>query len=736
MSKAKYPNRDALRKANDIYLDAMRPFIVRQLKKVQGETVEDLITGSLDDRQADDFWRKLDEDDDIESAIDFSHFPLIIHAQWEDAFGQRFKWDMTVRNMLWLIKDGRNSCEHRGRKDLDAEFTRMHLFLIAELLGKINKPNEKHEVAAIRDELFSDDTAERLAEAEVRLKDVEAENAEHKKSLTKVEKQLKAAESEKTKSKEQGVKLSKQVDEKDEHLKEISKQLADAESKGDAYKKQRASTLKQLEEVKATHATYEADLKTKSNQLEDAIGEWMTSVDRLVTTRKLFATATIGSQEVQAIFPLFENNSAVRILDRRKTDKQNYLLNLLEQKQPTIIYVQSEEMINKLLALVGPEKAAVIGKYDERTSEAEETEILEKLENGELIAVVSNTTFSMLPPSPCLEHFVFCHLVPGLDAFFERCQPAFTSQKHTYLHLIYDSEQDINGLVQKYPDREVLEKLYPELRKLAGTNGNFIKAENLHNELDIAKLSIETGLAIFEELQLLERNGENIKLLPPTGKKLDESEIYRRGEELKKETADFGDFQFEHSIEQIWEKLLKELSVDGEQILRESNIRKISSGVSGIKGDVQSSKRMEQDSSDPTTDNAEVQETSTPSNVLRQCAAEVVDDPDSTLIKESDSEFHTPYGVTENTVDSPSTAQSELSTEAVESENTADTETVETGPTPKPARANAKVTQEQVREIRARREAGESYSKLSKEFGLTPTGIRNIALRNTWKHVE
>ena len=297
------------------------------------------------------------------------------------------------------------------------------------------------------------------------------------------------------------------------------------------------------------------------------------------------------------VFPPFGTDSAVRILDRRNVDKQNYLLNLLEQKQPTVIYVQSEERIDQLLTLVGPEKADLIGKCNEQTSEAEEAEIFEKLENGELIAVVSNTAFSTLASSHRVEHFVFCHLVPGLDEFFRRCEPAFASEKHAYLHLIYNSEQDIEGLAQKYPDREALEKLYPALRKLAGTNGNVVRTGSLYSKLDMAKLGIETGLAIFEQLQLLERNDEGITLLPPSGKKLEEaSETYLRGEALKKGTADFQTFQSEQSIEQIWEKILEKLDVDGEQILREVNTGEMYSSVSEMENDLQPIGTVENDS--------------------------------------------------------------------------------------------------------------------------------------------
>ena len=688
-----WPNQEALNKALNIYRASMRSFIIFHLKKIPGMNLEDVVIDSVGNWRADEIDRILSESDrDIESVIDINDFPHLVNKNWGDAFERTLNDDKTFRNQLWLIVECRNAdWAHPPEGDAEFESTRAHLFLIADVLGKINKSDAKDRVEVIRDGL--DDTAERLVEAEERLKNVEAENAEYKKSIAEVAEHLEAAKSEKKKYEKDTGTLSKQIDENEKRLKKLSRQLKNARVETDKYKKNLAGTKQRLEKSEAVQTNYqealdattkkleeakrqcrasEDSLKATSDRLEDAIDEWIASVERLTVLQKLFTTAAIGSQKVQAIFPPFETDSAVRILDRRGTDKRNYLSRLLERKQPTIIYVQSEEKIDQLLTLVGPEKAAVIGKRNAQASTAEDAEILEKLGKGELVAIVSDTTFSTSIPSHCVEHFVFCHLAPSSDAFFDRCQPAFTSKKDTYLHLIYNSEQDMEALVQKYPDREVLEKMYPELRKFAETNGNFIKIENLYSKLDIAKLSIETGLAIFEELQLLTRNGENIKLLSPIGKKLDESEIYRSGEKLKKETADFGDFQFEHSIKQIWEKMLEALNIDSEQILRESSIHKMPLRVSETEGDY-----------------------------LRN-----------------------------------SQTQSDQSTEVIEKDNAVINETLEACHTPKPTRANAKVTEEQVREIRSRSAAGESYSGLAREFGLTPTGIRNIALRNTWKHVE
>ena len=777
MDTAKHSNRDALIGALRVYVKAMYPFT----RKCLGE------------QEIKEFLR-LPPDSNIEENIEVKDISRIINERdyWRDYFQEKFKiidrddiryYD--ARSVTRLIMMGRNQVSHDELRELDPEFTRTQLFLIIELLGKVNRPDKQREVEAIRDELFSDDTAERLAEAEERLKDVETENAEDKKSLEEAEARLKTVEAEKIKHEKDNTKLSKQIDDQEKRVKKLSRQLKNAKSENDKHKKNLAGTKQRLEKSEAAQVSYkerlettskelkdtknelaaveaektahqerlettakeleeakrewsacEENLKSASDRLEDAIGEWMVCMKRLAAMRNLFTIATIGNQAVQRIYPPFETDATVRILDRRGTDKQNYLLNLLEQEEPTIIYVQSEEKIDQLSRLVGPEKASIIGKYDERTSEAEEREILEKLENRQLIAVVSNAAFSTLGASHCVEHFVFCHLVPGLDTFFEQCQPAFTLEKHTYLHLIYDSEQDIEGLVQKYPDREVLEKLYPELRRLAGTNGNFITTENLHNELDISKLWIETGLAIFGELQLLERNGDDIKLLPPAGKKLDESEIYRGGEKLKKETVAFQTFQLEHSIEQIWAKTLEKLNIDSEQILRERNVRKESSEVSEMEDDVKPAKQTEQDSSATTADGTGAQETLMPFDASQQHASNVTDDADSILIKESDVELHSSYGGIENAVDGDSTVQSEQSTEAVDCHSTVDDETSETSPAPKPSRANAKVTEDQVREIRARNEAGESYNQLAKAFSLSSAAVRNIALRKTWKDVE
>ena len=807
MSKAKYPNRNALRDANDIYLDYMRPFIIHHLKQVPGENVENLIAEALDDRQADDFWRKLDEDNDIESAIDFSYFPLIIKENWlikqnrrNYGFAQRFDGDMTVQSKLWLIREGRNACEHRPAKDLDREFVQTHLFLIAEVLSKINRPDQQHEVEAIRNKL--DNTKERLEEAEERLKEMKAENAKYQRSLTEAERHLETAKSEKSKYEEANATLSQQIDEKEKRHKKLSRQLKNARAETDKNKKNLADTKKRLEksevaqtdykqrletiskELKVTKGearTFEENLKTTSDQLEEAVDEWMASMESLTATRKLFTAATIGSQEIQKIFPPFETDSAVRILDRRGTDKRNYLLALLEQKQPTLIYVQSEEKIDQLLTLVGPEKATVIGKRNAQTSAAEDAEILEKLRMGKLVAIVSDTTFSTSIPSHCVEHFVFCHLAPSADAFFDRCQPAFTSEKDSYLHLIYESKQNVEDLAEKYPNEKTLRKLYQKFRDRTPINTEFINPDNLYNELckenelDITNLGVETGFSIFEELEFLEQNEEGIRRLSTPPRKLEESKIYCRGKKLKEEIANSPAFQHEHSIEQIWEKMLEELNIDSEQTLRESGIHSKHFKILEKDSDMQLTTETEQDKITSPTPDVWPQRGMSAFDTLRQRAAKNLNDAsltqfredgggknslyssyevESTLLEDEEDyenrynlamEFAQEYGISaleqgiaqlvedrdnqdyDFTEDETNMllafqdalrdfrTQSEQSTEGIGNESAASGETAEAHPTPKSPHANARVTEEQVPLREIRREVAKSTKTKSRK---------------------
>jgi hypothetical protein len=818
-----YPNRDALRKANDIYLDVMRSFIIYHLRQVKGERVEDLIEDALHDNQVEKFIQMLEEHNDVGSAIDFSYIPQIIKKYWNNVFSQKFGGDLVAQSILWLIRKGRNSCEHRGKKDLDPEFTRAHLFIIAELLGKINRPDKQGEVETIRDEFLSDVSAKQISALSEKYDAEKAEKKKYKNELTETKQRLVELKNEQTSYKERIEALTDVEKEKkdvEERLATISKehkeveeawsecdecltttrnQLKEEKNANNSLKERLESIEKQFKEVEKEKKNHKDSLASIKKQLAAAKSEKMDTERHLASMRNLLTTVAIDNQ----IFPPLSTDSAVRILDRRNTDKKNYLLNLLELKQPSIIYVQGEQKINQFLTHVAPEKAEVIGIHNEHTSDAEEKVLLEKLENGDLIAIVSNAIFSTLPQLHCVEHFVFCHHVLGVEGFFKRCHPAFTSSQNTYLHLIYNHKQDFQefeDLVQKYPDRHTLEKLYTELKDHIEVSENFVKPEKYYNEVGVVKQEFETSFAIFAELRLLERNEEGIKLLHPSGKKLEESKIYCIGEKLKKEIEHFDNSQLTQSIEQIWDNILVNVNVDINKFTHEQD-----NNIFEVKDNSQTTTGYVTDNSNPSNAYMWPQRTISSFNILRKYAAINISES-NTLLREENKNYYSDrpelgsphnekfeidisipeqdyknkynlaiqfaedhgisalkqgiaeliqdkdnpeYDFTEDETkmlqafqdalkdfqkqsgesdQAGSNNEKEIIEKTIDSENTEKVDTIK--------RSRAKVTEKQVKDIRKRSAAGESYNNLSKEFGITTTAIRNIVKRNTWKDVE
>lgn len=161
MNTINRPNRDALQKALDIYRDALRPFLVRCLKQVRGEKVEDVIIRSLGNRRTNELEHALRlPNGNVESAIDINDFPTLVSRNWRrETFEAKLNGDKTFQNQLWLITDARNHAVHTGTSDLDADYTRTHLFLIADVLEKIGASDGKQVVQSIRDQLFSDPVA-------------------------------------------------------------------------------------------------------------------------------------------------------------------------------------------------------------------------------------------------------------------------------------------------------------------------------------------------------------------------------------------------------------------------------------------------------------------------------------------------------------------------------------------------------------------------------------------------
>lgn len=146
------PNKKVLSEAIDIYRDAMRPFIIRNLKQVPGGTLEETIKRSLHGRQKDEFCRNLERHQDVESAIDVGLFPFLLKRNWEGAFAFSFQGDKIIESELWMIREARNAVSHPPADDIEADFTGVNLYLIVKVLGRINAAKQQNAVIGIKAE--------------------------------------------------------------------------------------------------------------------------------------------------------------------------------------------------------------------------------------------------------------------------------------------------------------------------------------------------------------------------------------------------------------------------------------------------------------------------------------------------------------------------------------------------------------------------------------------------------
>ena len=92
----------------------MRLFIVRQLRRVQRAQVEELIGRGWEIGKQKNLTGNWMKTGDIEAAIDLSYFPKVVHENWQVAFAQHFKDDLTVQSTLWVINKARKSSRTSG----------------------------------------------------------------------------------------------------------------------------------------------------------------------------------------------------------------------------------------------------------------------------------------------------------------------------------------------------------------------------------------------------------------------------------------------------------------------------------------------------------------------------------------------------------------------------------------------------------------------------------------------
>ena len=145
------PNKEAIVDALDIYRDAMRPFILRCLKRVPGGSVKIHMNAALRDEQYNQFQQNLSNGRSVEEAIDISDFPQIVKRYWRDGFRdavstKQGKWE---KDALQRIVEARNKVAHPESRDIELKYTLDRLRDIHGLLSAINDPERAMAVEKI-----------------------------------------------------------------------------------------------------------------------------------------------------------------------------------------------------------------------------------------------------------------------------------------------------------------------------------------------------------------------------------------------------------------------------------------------------------------------------------------------------------------------------------------------------------------------------------------------------------
>ena len=143
------PNKKALVDALDIYRDAMRPFIVRCLKRVPGGKVEDHVKAALRDDQHNQFEQNMSEGRSVEESIDVGDFPQVVKGYWRDVFRDAFRQGDVARDALYRIVEARNNVSHLGIQDIELDYTLDRLRDIASVLVEINETGRSIAVVEI-----------------------------------------------------------------------------------------------------------------------------------------------------------------------------------------------------------------------------------------------------------------------------------------------------------------------------------------------------------------------------------------------------------------------------------------------------------------------------------------------------------------------------------------------------------------------------------------------------------
>ena len=136
----------------------MRPFVVRCLKRIQGDKVENRIrialqSGRYNQLQYNHFVQNRKDGLQVEEAFDISSFRQIVGFYWHDAFREFFGTNSEVRKSMDSIAEARNKSSHPDGGDISSKYAVDRITAIANVLAEINERSRSREVTEIGNSL-------------------------------------------------------------------------------------------------------------------------------------------------------------------------------------------------------------------------------------------------------------------------------------------------------------------------------------------------------------------------------------------------------------------------------------------------------------------------------------------------------------------------------------------------------------------------------------------------------
>lgn len=157
MPITEYPEKEAYHRGLNIYIDAMRPMLHRNLRQIKGKTAKTAIIEALQrtHKGPGDFEENLlRTDNDVEKSIDHSDIFQIIKTHWSATFRNQFKSNNSIQTNTRHINELRNKVSHPV-EDFTHNDAITGLSNIIQVLEHINNPEAVKAVEKIRNNLLN-----------------------------------------------------------------------------------------------------------------------------------------------------------------------------------------------------------------------------------------------------------------------------------------------------------------------------------------------------------------------------------------------------------------------------------------------------------------------------------------------------------------------------------------------------------------------------------------------------